>query len=100
MIEYLTTNVANGHRFVRDRKQHVRWLIDEQSGESGTAGALAPIQDRREGDRACQEDPPDDLPRGSRDGVRPSEEMGDQEPRLPETVGDGQDGQVRPADVV
>ena len=30
MIEYLTTNVANGHRFVRDHKQHVRWLIDEQ----------------------------------------------------------------------
>jgi putative DNA primase/helicase len=30
IIEYLTTDVANGHRFVRDHKQHVRWLIDEQ----------------------------------------------------------------------
>jgi hypothetical protein len=30
MSEYLTTDVANGQRFVRDHKQHVRWLIDEQ----------------------------------------------------------------------
>jgi phage/plasmid-associated DNA primase len=30
IIEYLTTDVANGHRFARDHKQHVRWLIDEQ----------------------------------------------------------------------
>jgi hypothetical protein len=61
MIEYLTTNVANGHRFVRDHKQHVRWLIDEQEWRVWAAGVLAPIQDRREGDRACQEDPPDDY---------------------------------------
>src|SRR4029453_10523399 len=35
IIEYLTTDVANGHRFVRDHKQHVRWLIDEQEWRVG-----------------------------------------------------------------
>ena len=48
MIEYLTTDVANGHRFVRDHKQHVRWLIDEGVLASLVAGcARCKLFDRR-----------------------------------------------------
>jgi hypothetical protein len=48
MIEYLTTDVANGHRFVRDHKQHVRSLIDEGVRASLVAGcARCKLFDRR-----------------------------------------------------